>query len=227
MGKAEQTETSRKCGRKSFRTSGKLAGVCFSACSTPCLCGQTKGAQKRKAEDGSVPHVLAADHCQSSLQSLRMVGDWVPKPQLCRHSNFCSAKQLETCFCTTQLWHQDSVLTVTACLAAFHSLLCAAKYTELRKRYIARWKSLAIWFLLLLWLGIKTSLYSGSCPAFHPSGPPSPSPQGCSQVCTRIWDCPDPGATPHPWPCSTSSGSHSSGFKHWNHPHLVHWSCLR
>lgn len=186
MSKAGQMETARKCGRKSFRTSGKWAGICFSACSTPCLSSQTQGG--RRNEEGKLrmdlchkSHVLAADHCQSTLQSLRMVGEWAPKPQFCCHSNFCSAKQLETCWCTTQPWHQGGVLTVTARLAAFHSLLCAAKYAELRKGNISCGKSLAIWFLLLLWLGIKTSLYSGSCPAFHPSGPPSPSAQGCFQ----------------------------------------------
>jgi len=52
----------------------------------------------------------------------------------------------------------------------------------------------------------------GSCLAFHPPVPPSPSPQGCSQslhppafIDTR--DCPNPNAGPYIWPCWTSWGS--------------------
>ena len=45
---------------------------------------------------------------------------------------------------------------------------------------------------------------------------PSPSPQVCSQgvlsVCTCIWDCPGPSATPSTQPCQTSLGSCGTSF---------------
>ena len=53
----------------------------------------------------------------------------------------------------------------------------------------------------------------GSCPAFHPPVPPSPSQQGCSQslhppACIDSGDCPHTDAGPCPWPYWTSRGSH-------------------
>ena len=51
------------------------------------------------------------------------------------------------------------------------------------------------------WLSRLWAHTTGSCPAFHPWGLPSISPQVCSQwvllpVCRQVWGCLNPNATP-------------------------------
>jgi len=61
---------------------------------------------------------------------------------------------------------------------------------------------------------------TGWCLAFHPSGHPSPSLQGCSwgvllSVCIHIWDCCDPNAVLCIGPRWTSLGSHWPTSQSW------------
>lgn len=77
-------------------------------------------------------------------------------------------------------------------------------------------------YSLLFWWSLGCSWPSGlhvlqactadSCQAFCPPEHPSFSPQGCSQcvllpVCTRVWNCPNPGTAPCTWTCWISSSS--------------------
>lgn len=64
-----------------------------------------------------------------------------------------------------------------------------------------------------------TESQNASCPAFHPSEPPSPSPQGCSQWvlppdCTCIWACLNTSTTPCTRTCWTCRISYAHFFKH-------------